>query len=66
MIYLLFAVPQRPRLKKRYHDRVEKVREYLGTIRDFDDLISLQSMFLHFGPRALKQGLEEFRGCEEK
>ena len=51
MIYLLFAVPQRPHLKKRYHDCVEKVREYLGTVRDFDDLISLQLMFLHFlGP----------------
>ena len=48
MIYLLFAVPQHPRLKKRYHDYVEKVREYLGTVRDSDDLISPQSLFLHF------------------
>ena len=48
MIYLLFAVPQHPRLKKRYHDHVEKVREYLGTVRDSEDLISPQSLFLHF------------------
>ena len=40
MIYLLFAIPQCPRLKKTYHGHVKKVREYLGTIRDFDDLIS--------------------------
>ena len=48
MIYLLFAVPQHPRLKKRYQGRVKKVKEYLGTVRDFDDLISPQSLFLHF------------------
>ena len=48
MIYLLFAVPQHPRLKKRYHSHVKKVREYLKTIRDLDDLISPQSLFLHF------------------
>jgi len=30
---------------------VEKVREYLETIKDFDELISPQSLFLHFlGP----------------
>ena len=62
MIYLLFAVPQCPRLNKRYHDRVEKVREYLGTVRDFDDLISPQSLFLHFlGPepsRKVQKNLE--------
>ena len=51
MIYLLFAIPQRPCLKKRYHDCVKKVSEYLGTIRDFDNLISPQLLFLHFlGP----------------
>ena len=48
MIYLLFAVPQRLRLKKRYHDHVKKVKEYLETVKDFDELISLQSPFHHF------------------
>ena len=48
MIYLLFAVPQCPHLKKRYHDCVEKVKEYLETVKDFDELVSLQSLFLHF------------------
>ena len=52
MIYLLFAIPQHLRLKKRYHNRVRKVRECLGTVRDFDNLISPQSLFLHFlGPK---------------
>ena len=51
MIYLLFAVPQRLRLKKRYHSHVEKVKEYLETVKDFDELVSPQSLFLHFlGP----------------
>ena len=48
MIYLLFTIPQRPHLKKRYNGHVKKVKEYLRTIRDFDDLISPQSLFLHF------------------
>ena len=48
MIYLLFAVPQCPHLKKRYHDCVEKVKEYLETVKDFDKLVSPQSLFLHF------------------
>ena len=48
MTHLFFAVPQCPRLKKRYHHRVEKVKEYLETVKDFDELVSLQSLFLHF------------------
>ena len=48
MTYLFFAVPQCPRLKKRYHCRVEKVKEYLETVNDFDELVSLQCLFLHF------------------
>ena len=51
MIYLLFIVPQCPHLKKRYHGHVEKVKEYLETVKDFDELVSPQSLFLHFlGP----------------
>jgi len=51
VIYLLFAVPQHPCLKKRYHSHVEKVKEYLETIKDFDKLVSSQSLLLHFlGP----------------
>ena len=30
---------------------MEKVREYLETVKDFDELVSPQSLFLHFlGP----------------
>ena len=52
MTYLLFTVPQCPRLKKRYHSYVDKVKEYLETVKDFDELISPRSVFLHFlGPK---------------
>ena len=47
-LVLLFAVSQCPRLKKRYQLRAEKLKEYLETIKDFDELVSLQSLFLHF------------------
>ena len=40
MTHLFFAVPQCPCLKKRYHHRVEKVKEYLETVKDFDELVS--------------------------
>ncbi|KAL0012192.1 hypothetical protein SO802_007300 [Lithocarpus litseifolius] len=47
----LVSISQRPRLKKRYHCRAEKVNEYLETVKDFDELVSPQFMFLHFlGP----------------
>ena len=40
-----------PKLKRRYHTRLEKVKEYLETVKDFDKLISPQSLFFHFlGP----------------
>ena len=49
--YSCFAVAQRPRLKKRYQRRAKKVKEYLESVKDFDELVSPQSLFLHFlGP----------------
>ena len=40
-----------PHLKKRYHTCVERVSDYLETVKDFDKLISPQFLFLHFlGP----------------
>lgn len=51
IVHLLFTASVCPHLKKRYHARVERVREYHETVRDFDELISPQSLFLHFlGP----------------
>ena len=48
----LFAVSQRPRLKKRYQSWAKRVKEYLESVKDFDVLISPQSLFLHFlGPK---------------
>ncbi|KAL0004869.1 hypothetical protein SO802_012430 [Lithocarpus litseifolius] len=45
---MLKEASTRPRLKRRDHARVKKVREYLETVKDFDELISPQSLFLHF------------------
>ena len=39
--YSCFTVTQRPHLKKRYQLHVERVREYLETVKDFDELVSL-------------------------
>ena len=50
-IYIVFEAFVRPHLKKRYHNCVKRVRDYLETVKDFDELISPQSLFLHFlGP----------------
>ena len=50
-LHFCFAVAQRPRLKKRYQCRVKKVKEFLESVKDFDELVSPQSLFLHFlGP----------------
>ncbi|KAL0001620.1 hypothetical protein SO802_015401, partial [Lithocarpus litseifolius] len=38
---------QCPRLKKRYQHRAERVKEYLESVKDFDELVSPQSLFLH-------------------
>nr|POE68675.1 hypothetical protein CFP56_68217 [Quercus suber] len=46
--HVLFAAFSPLCLKKRHHARVARVREYLETVRDFDELISPQSLFLLF------------------
>ena len=48
LLAFLFAVSQCPRLKKRYQRRAKKVKEYLESVRDFDELVSPQSLFLYF------------------
>lgn len=45
---LVCAASTCPYLKKRYCSHVEMVRKYLESIKDFDVLISPQSLFLHF------------------
>ena len=45
---VVYAASIRPHLKKRYHTRVKRVRDYLESVKDFDELISPQSLFLHF------------------
>ena len=50
-LYSCFAVAQRPHLKKRYQHCLKKVKEYLESVKDFGELVSPQSLFLHFlGP----------------
>ena len=50
-LYSCFAVAQRPHLKKRYQHCPKKVKEYLESVKDFDELVSPRSFFLHFlGP----------------
>jgi len=39
-LFIFFAVSQRPCLKKRYQRCAEKVKEYLETVNDFDELVS--------------------------
>lgn len=54
-IFFFFATSIRPCLKRRYHARFEKVKEYLEMVKIFDELISPQSLFLHFlGPKPSK------------
>ena len=40
ILVFLFAVSQHPRLKKIYQCCAEKVKEYLETVKDFDELVS--------------------------
>ena len=40
VLVFLFAVSQRPHLNKRYQRRAEKVKEYLESVKDFDELVS--------------------------
>ena len=41
--------------------------EYLESIKDFDELVSPQSLFLHFfGSETVYQGSEEFGSCEKE
>ena len=48
LLAFLFAVSQRPHLKKRYQHRAKKMKEYLESVKDFNELVSPQSLFLHF------------------
>ena len=52
LLVFLFAISQRPYLKKRYQRRVEKVKEYLESVKDFDELV-FSSIFISsfFGSR---------------
>ena len=40
ILVFLFAVSQRPHLKKSYQCRAEKVKDSLESVKDFDELVS--------------------------
>ena len=43
-------------MKKKYQRHAEKVKGYLETVKDFDELVSPQLLFLHFlGPELLSR-----------
>ena len=45
------SVKTGPHLKSHYKDRLKRVLEYVGEVKDFDELISPNSLSLHFlGP----------------
>ena len=46
--FCFFAVSICPCLKEWYHNHLKMVIEYLETVKDFDELISPQSLFHHF------------------
>ena len=48
ILVFLFIVSQCPRLKKSYQYHAKRGKEYLESIKDFDELVSPQSLFLHF------------------
>ena len=48
LLFFFGVVKVRPKPKRQYHARLEKVKEYLETVKDFDELISPQSLFFHF------------------
>ena len=52
IILFSFVVSQHPRLKKRYQRHAEKVKEYLESVKDFDELV-FSSIFISsfFGSR---------------
>ena len=52
----LLLTKTRPHLKSRYNDRLKRVLGYVGEVKDFDELISPDSLSLHF------LGLEPFGG----
>ena len=62
------AVSQRPHLKKGYQRCAKKVKEYLETVKDFDELVFPQSLFLHFlgseSPSKVQRNLEIVKKSE--
>ena len=48
LLVFLFAASQRARLKKRYQRHAKRVKEYLEFVKDFNELVSPQSLYLHF------------------
>ena len=46
--FFFFPAKTRPHLKSRYKDRLKRVLGYVDEVKDFDNLISLNCISLHF------------------
>ena len=46
--FFFFPAKTRPHLKSRYKDRLKRVLGYVDKVKDFDNLISLNCISLHF------------------
>ena len=42
--FFFFAIKRRPKLKRKYQDRVEKAIEYAKTVESWDDLVDLRTL----------------------
>lgn len=55
-----------PKLKRRYHAHSKKVKEYLSTFKDFNELISPNLYFSIFLVPTFQQSSKEYRNRQEK
>ena len=46
--FFFFPAKTHPHLKSRYKDRLKRVLGYVDEVKDFDNLISLNCISLHF------------------
>lgn len=44
----ILAATTQPHLKKLYRERLKKVREFVDSVANFNELISPNSLYLHF------------------
>ncbi|XP_065628044.1 uncharacterized protein LOC136066917 isoform X2 [Quercus suber] len=64
---MMLLADTQPHLKKRYHGCLEKVREFVDSVADFDELISPNSLYLYFlGPELFTHILKPLETNKKK